>query len=91
MYFHSANHKNYWTEAFQLLASVSACASPRIAHQMTWSRGINTNGGKGKNIPLDLNMEHLNRVVKDHVANVGANVGEKSIINPRRACAGGLR
>ena len=64
----------------QLLAEVSAAASPRIAAQLTWSRCVNVKGGKGRNIPLDLHMEHLNRTVKDHVGTLGANVAEHSIL-----------
>ena len=80
MYFQYSKHKNYQLEAFYILAQVSAAASTSIAHQLTWSRVVNTSGGKGKNIPLDLHMEHLNRVVKDHVATLGANVAESCII-----------
>ena len=80
MYFHYSKHKNYQIEAFNLLAGVNAPLTPCIAHQVTWSRFINTSGGKGKNISLDLHMEHLNRMVKDYVVNLGANVAEKSII-----------
>lgn len=80
MYFQYAKHKNYQKEAFHLLAGVSAAALEHIAHQLTWSRVVNTSGGKGKNVPLDLHMEHLNRTVKDHIANLGANIAEKSIL-----------
>ena len=85
MYFFYARHKNYQLEAFHLLAQVSAAASQRIAHQLTWSCVVNTHGGKGKNIPLDLHMEHLNRVVKDNVATLGANVAESSILQCGRS------
>ena len=88
MYFQYANHKNYRIEAFRLLAEINAVASPRIAHQLTWSRGVNVNGGKGKNISLDLHMEHLNRIVKDHVANLGPNVAIKSIIQCSKSLNG---
>lgn len=88
MYFHFARHKNYQSEAFHLLAEVSAAASPRIASQLTWSRCVNIRGGKGKNIPLDLHMEHLNRTVKDHVTTLGANVAEQSILQCARSLKG---
>jgi L1 cell adhesion molecule like protein len=47
MYFQYAKHKNYQLEAFHLLAQVSAAASQRIAHQLTWSCVVNTRGGEG--------------------------------------------
>ena len=49
---------------------------------------MNTTGGAGHNIPLDLHMEHLNRIVKDHVANLGANVAEKSILQCGKSLKG---
>ena len=78
MYFQYAKHKNYQLEAFHLLGEMSAAASQRIAHQLT--RSVSTTGCNGKNFSLDLHMELLNRTVKDHVANLGANVAEKSIL-----------
>lgn len=87
-YFFYARHKNYQLEAFHLLAQVSATASRRIAHQLMWSHVVNTRGGKGKNIPLDLHMEHLNRAVKDNVATLGANVDESSILQCGRSLKG---
>ena len=80
LYYRSAGHVNYQKEAFQLLASIHATASPKIASQMKWGRVVNLRGGLGHNIPADLHMEHLNRTVKDYVANVGANVDESSIV-----------
>lgn len=54
-----------------MLAEVST--SQLIAHQLTWSQDVSGENGK---CTMDLKMEHLNRVVKDHVANLGANVAE---------------
>ena len=41
---------------------------------------MNVRGGSGRNMPLDLAMEHLNRTVKDYVASLGANVSESTIL-----------
>lgn len=59
---------------------VNAAATPRVAAQMTWSRVVNTRGGLGRNIPGDLENEHLNRIVKTAIANVGANVSISTIL-----------
>ena len=88
LYFQYANHKDYRIEAFRLLADINASASPRIAHQLLWSGGVNVHGGKGNNVPLDLHMEHLNRIIKDHVANLGPNVARKSIIQCSKSLSG---
>lgn len=49
---------------------------------------MNVNGEKGQNIPLDLRMEHLHCIVKDHVANLGPNVATKSIIQCNKSLNG---
>ena len=51
---------------------------PRLVHQLTWGRFVNAQGGKGKNIPCDLHNEHVNRVFKEVVANMGSNFTQES-------------
>ena len=41
---------------------------------------MNVHGLPGKNIPNDLHMEHLNRLVKTALKELGANKTEKAII-----------
>lgn len=65
-YFFATGHSKYALEAFNLLSHVHAAASPRLAHQITWSRTINTRGKQGHNVPVDLHMEHLNWSLKDN-------------------------
>ena len=77
--FKAAQRKNYSCEAFALLAQIKFILSPRLSQQLTWSRFINTRGGKGHNIPCDLYMEHLNRVLKDGIKGLGANKSERAI------------
>ena len=74
-----AAQKNYSCEAFALLAQHGFILSPRLSSQLMWSRFINTQGGKGHNIPCDLHMEHLNRVLKDSIRGLGANKMERAI------------
>ena len=88
IYFHYAGHKNYKLEAFNLLTMVNATASPRIAAQLTWSRVVNTRGKKGHNVAADLHMEHLNKVVKGCVANLGANISEQTIVQCGKSLSG---
>ena len=77
--FKATQRKNYSCEAFALLAQMNFILSPRLSQQLRWSRFINTRGGKGHNIPCDLHMEHLNRVLKDGIKGLGANKTEKAI------------
>ena len=77
--FKATQRKNYACEAFNLLAQQRFILSPRLSQQLVWSRFINTRGGKGNNIPCDLHMEHLNRVLKDGIKGLGANKRERAI------------
>jgi len=52
---------------------------PHLAFEITWSRFVNAKGGKGRNIPCDLHMEHLNRALKTSILGLGANITEKSV------------
>ena len=64
--FKATNRKNYSIKAFTLLAQQKFILSPRLSHQLLWSRFVNTSGKEGSNVPCDLHMEHLNRVLKDY-------------------------
>ena len=50
-----------------------------------WGRFVNARGLPGKNIPLDLHMEHLNRVAKDAMRNLTSNKTTSSISRIGRA------
>ena len=87
-YFFATGHKKYALEAFNLLAHVHATASPRLAHQIMWSRPVNTRGHQGYNIPVDLHMEHLNRCLKDNILGLGANVMENIVVQSSKSLKG---
>ena len=57
--------KNYLIKAFRLLAQQKFILSPCLSHQLVWSQFVNINGKEGHNIPCNLHMEHLNRVLKE--------------------------
>lgn len=63
----TSNRTNYSIEVFSLQIYL---LSPQLAHQQLWSRFINTRGREGHNVPCDLHMEHLNRVLKDCIVNL---------------------
>ena len=72
-------------EAFNLLANYYFIYSEQLANQLLWSRTINVHGKPGKNIPMDLHMEHLNRTFKSSVAHLGPNVIGVSLQQTGRA------
>ena len=77
--FQNSGRKNYTIEAFKLLYQYQYGLPPRQAQQLIWNRFVNTQGVRGKNIPLDLHQEHLNRICKTSIACLGANKSEDAI------------
>ena len=77
--FKAEGRNNYAIEAFTLLCQYHYFFSPRMAQQLLWSRCINVHGRPGKNIPMDLHMEHLNRECKAAIAGIGANISDSAI------------
>ena len=69
----SAQCTNYACESFNLLYQHLYALSPRLSNQLMWSRFVNVHGQPGRNIPVDLHMEHLNRLAKDAIKNLGSN------------------
>ena len=77
--FRCSGRKNYTIEAFRMLYNYHFVLSPRQAHQLIWSRFVNTSGLQGRNVACDLHMEHLNRTCKDAMSGLGANKTPKAI------------
>ena len=85
LYFKAYNHHKYALEAFRLLVLTNGISSPLVKEQITWSRTVNTQGGRCNNIPIDLFNEHLNRTLKDCILGMGANLTEDRIVSLSRA------
>ena len=76
--FKGGSRRNYSCEAAKMLICDQIC-SPRLRAQLRYSRFVNTQGRQGKNVPLDLHCEHLNRLVKDDLTHTGSNLTTKSV------------
>lgn len=83
--FKSYNHNKYALAALQLLANIKAMLTPRKAHSLIWNRTVNNKGRKGKNISLDLRMEHIVHLHKEMLANLGVNLNEKCALRCSKA------
>ena len=59
--------------------------SPRQVREIKWNRTINTTGRKGKNIPVDLHLEHLNRRLKIMMRNLGSNITPATVARSAKA------
>ena len=79
LHFRATGHTKYALEAFKLICNVEALLSPRMAHQLVWNRTCNSRGGQGRNIPLDLQLEHNNRIFKDDIGTFHSNITEHSV------------
>ena len=85
LYWKQGGHTKYAYEVIELISSINAAASPRIAHEIMWCRVVNTRGGAGTNIPVDLFLEHLNRTLKVFVSSTGPNVSTSTIVHASKS------
>ena len=83
--FKAHGHTKYSLAALQLLAYTKALLSPQQAHSMIWNRTVNNHGGRGRNISLDLRMEHIVHLLKEMLKNLGANVNPSTALRCSRA------
>ena len=59
------------TAGSTLAVSGESLAISALGSLCLWDRFINTKGGLGKKIPCDLHNEHMNKLLKEIVANNG--------------------
>ena len=67
LFFKVSGCTKYALGVLETLAQVSCLLTPRLAEQLTWNRFVNTKGTKDGNYPMDLDLEHDNRLFKDNV------------------------
>ena len=72
-------------EALKLQFQTRFTYSPNLAHQVTWHRFVNVRGGAGKNIPCDLFNEHINKLLKCIISNMGPNLTEPALQRAARS------
>lgn len=76
--FSSHGHTKYAYVTLLLLVRIYAILSESEATSLICNRFCNTVGKIGRNIPLDLRLEHLNNLLKACLKALGANVNESS-------------
>ena len=69
----------YALESIYHLFQVYALLTPREAERLTWNCTVNTKGGAGNNVFLDLDLEHDNHYVTELLRGLGANVSETRV------------
>jgi len=80
-----AGCSKYSLEALKLQIHSKVTFSPNLAHQVTWNRFVNLRGGLGRNIPCDLFNEHVNKLLKHIICNMGSNLTEASLQRAARS------
>ena len=73
LHFHADRRTKYAHEALRLKLNL-ALLSPKVVHELTWNRFVNTHGGQGRNLPCDLHNEHINKLIKEIISSMGANL-----------------
>ena len=63
---------------FKHTCKLQCMLTPRLAHSLTWNRSVNNSGGHGRNIPMDLRLEHLNNLVKGMLKHLVPNLTESA-------------
>ena len=79
LHFYASHRTKYAFEALRLQFQVQAILSPQLAHHIKWDRFVNKDGGMGKNIPCDLQNEHVNRLIKEVIVHMGPNLTEGAL------------
>lgn len=78
--FKATDKRKYAIQASTLLFQHHYIFTERMRSQLLWSRTVNVHGKPGRNIPMDLHMEHLNRQLKESMHHLSSNVNEASVI-----------
>ncbi|XP_066295105.1 uncharacterized protein [Branchiostoma lanceolatum] len=75
-YYKAHGHTKYAFGTLLFFARAKALLPQRLAHSLVWNRVVNNRGGKGRNIPLDLRLEHMNAFLKSFLKSLGPNLNE---------------
>lgn len=65
--FYDKSHPKYFIFCHRLLSNINGAASDRLKHTLMWNRTVNPKGGRGNNIPMDLQMEFYNKEYKGKI------------------------
>ena len=74
-----SHSSKYALECLYQLFTTMSLLSTRDSERLIWNRFVNNANMRGTNIPLDLDVEHSNNVVKQGIKHLGPNLTEKSI------------
>ena len=84
VHFRCSGRTKYSWEILRMLFQLEYLP-PSLSHQLKWARFVNTHGGLGRNIPCDLFNEHMNKIFKQVVQNMGPNMTSQAITRAARS------
>ena len=84
LHFYENGRTKYSWEALRLQLQLISLPST-LSKQLKWNRFVNTHGGLGRNIPCDLHNKHVNKLFKEVIANMGANLTDTAMQRTARA------
>ncbi len=79
LHFKAAKKPKYSYQVLRLLAQIQCFLSPCLAYELKWNRFVNKTGEPKSNIEVDRELEHQNRVFKEHCGGMRGKVTSKSI------------
>ena len=84
LHFRMNGNTKYAWEALRLQVQLLSLP-PQLSMQIKWNRCVNTHGGLGRNIPCDLHNEHINKLFKEIITNMGANLTDEAMQRAARS------
>lgn len=72
LYFKAHGHKNYALSLLKYFYTIKH--KSEFAHELLWEGFVNNKGYPGRNISLDLHLEHLNNFLKELLKNLRSNL-----------------
>ena len=84
-HFRASGRTKYSLQALRLQFQIKSMLSPQLAHELMWHRFVNTRGGMGRNIPCDLYNEHVNKLLKEIIVNMGSNLTKEALQRSARS------
>jgi len=83
--FHLGKRKKYAFEGIRLMSDLYFRLSEFHAHILLWNRWSNRTGLSDGNKPLDLRIEHLNRILRKLLRRLGSNLRQETVIKVTKA------
>jgi len=74
----------YALEALYLQLQQQAILCPRQAYRQRWNRSVSNHGGSGRNVPIDLEVEHDNNSTKEGIRKLGPNLTHAAVTRVAR-------